>query len=93
MTAVGRAVPPARSTQVQVLKSKSKSKAAPQVFQKWAYDHARRLRLEKTIINTPTFFSRSWIQVAVLLLKPPRGGFRSKAAVALPFRKLEMWGG
>jgi len=31
-----------------------------------------------------------WIQVAVSLLKPPHGGFRSETAVTKPFRK---WNG
>jgi hypothetical protein len=30
------------------------------------------------------------IQVAISILKPPHGGFRSETAVALPFRK---WNG
>jgi hypothetical protein len=33
------------------------------------------------------FLKYFWIQVAVALLKPPHGGFRSETAVTKPFRK------
>jgi hypothetical protein len=49
--------------------------------------HAHRPRLEKflLLLEVPTGANRFWIQVAVslLILKPPHGGFRSEAAVAV----------
>jgi hypothetical protein len=52
---------------------------APGVFYTYFYDHARRLRLEKLLyIELP----RS-AQVAVLLLKPPHGGFGSETVINL----------
>ena len=53
------------------------------------YNHARRLRLEKLLYigvsRSPNgFFKCFWIQVAVSLLKPPHGGYRSKTAITYP---------
>jgi hypothetical protein len=59
------------------------------------YNYARRLRLEKLLYlglsKSPNgFFNHFWNQVAVSLLKPPHGGFRSETAVTKLFRK---WNG
>jgi hypothetical protein len=64
----------------------------PGVFYTYFYNHAHRLRLEKLLYlelprSSNGFFKYFWIQVAVLLLKPPHGGFRSETAVTKPFRK------
>jgi hypothetical protein len=41
-----------------------------------------------SFLEVPTDFLKCfWIQVAVLLLKLPHGGFRSETAVTKPFRK------
>jgi hypothetical protein len=57
-------------------------KFAPGVFYTYSYNHAHRLRLEKTIIYrasylevTADILDHFWIQVAVLLLKPPLRNF------------------
>ena len=42
----------------------------------------------QSFLEAPTdFLNHFWIQVAVSLLKPPHGGFRSKTAATKPFRK------
>ena len=54
-------------------------------FYAYSYNHAHRLALEKLYMElsrSPTdFFNHFWIQVAVSLLQPPHGGFRSETAV------------
>jgi hypothetical protein len=53
----------------------------PQLFYTCFYNHAHRLRLEKLEVPDGRFASEAasgfWIQMAVSLLKPPHGGFRS----------------
>ena len=62
------------------------SRWTPGVFYTHFYNHARRLRLEKLLcaesfLEVPTdFLNHIWIQVAVSLLKPSHGGFRSETA-------------
>jgi hypothetical protein len=58
----------------------------PGIFYTYFYAHAHRLRLENyyiwSFLEAPTdFFNHFWIQVAVLLLEPPHGGFRIETAV------------
>jgi hypothetical protein len=64
------------------------------MFYTYSYNHAHRLRLEKLLylvwgfLEVPTdILNRFWIQVAVLLPKPPHGGFRSETVVTQQFQK------
>jgi hypothetical protein len=58
----------------------------PGVFDTYFYNRACRLRLEKLLYlelpRSPNgFLNCFWVQVAISLLKPLHGGFRSKTAV------------
>jgi hypothetical protein len=53
----------------------------PQLFYTYFYNHAHHPRLETDFKN------HFWIQMAVLLLKPPNGVFRSETAVTRRFWK------
>ena len=62
------------------------SRLVPGEFRTYLYNHAHRLRLEKLLYlelsRSPNgFLNHFWIQVAVLLLKPPHGGFRIETTV------------
>ena len=62
-------------------------RSTPQLFYTYFYNHARRLRMENLLypegfLEAPAgTLNHFCIQVAVLLLKPPHGGFRSETAV------------
>jgi hypothetical protein len=63
----------------------SVSSWTPRIFYTYFYNRARRLRLEKLLLlylelssSSNGRFNNFWIQVAVSLLKPPHGGFRSE---------------
>ena len=72
--------------------SDSEHGSTPQVFYTYFYKQARRLRLEKLLYpglsRSPNGFFKPLLDpgsgsgFAVLLLKPPCGGFRSETAVA-----------
>jgi hypothetical protein len=61
--------------------SRPDSRTAPGVFYTRFYSHALSW---KTVISrvsrSPNGLNHFWIQVAVSLLKPPHGGFRSETA-------------
>jgi hypothetical protein len=59
------------------------SSGPPEIFHTYFYNHAHRLHLKRllSILEVPTdFFNHFWIQVAVLLPKPPNGSFRIETA-------------